>query len=128
MPFYNCALSQKGLVRVVADCHALLGRAATIDLLDDIKDVGFKFSTLAGLSFGVTDMRIPADKQRIIDAAQKKVDGIQRSFDEGTLTRLERYNQILDVWIHARELVTQAMMKELRNDYRKEKNQYAGTE
>ncbi len=124
MPYYNCALSQKGLVRVVADCHATLGRAATIDLLDDIKDIGFKFSTLAGLSFGVTDMRIPGDKQRIIGAAQKKVDAIQQAFNEGTLTRLERYNQILDVWIHARELVTQAMMKELRNDYRDAKDDY----
>ncbi len=124
MPFYNCPLSQKGLVRVVADCHELLGRAATIKLLDDIKDTGFKHSTLAGLSFGVTDMRVPSAKQKIIDAAQKSVDQIQRSFEEGMLTRLERYNQVIDVWIHARELVTQAMMGELRDDYRDEKGDY----
>ena len=66
MPYYNCALSQKGLVRVVGDCHQTLGRAATIDLLDSIKDLGFRYSTLAGLSFGVNDMRVPRDKQRII--------------------------------------------------------------
>jgi len=118
MPFYNIGLSQKGLMRVVADCHEQLGRAATIDLLDDIKDIGFKWSTLAGLSFGLTDMRIPQAKQKIIDAAQKKVDEIQKAFTQGTLTRLERYNQIIDVWIHARELVTQAMMIELRDDHR----------
>ncbi|MEK7710554.1 MAG: DNA-directed RNA polymerase subunit beta' [Planctomycetota bacterium] len=118
MPFYNTGLSQKGLMRVVADCHEQLGRAATIDLLDDIKDIGFKWSTLAGLSFGLTDMRTPQAKQKIIDVAQKKVDEIQKAFTEGTLTRLERYNQIIDVWIHARELVTQAMMTELRDDYR----------
>ncbi|MEK6674963.1 MAG: DNA-directed RNA polymerase subunit beta' [Planctomycetota bacterium] len=125
MPFYNCPLSQKGLVRLVADCHELLGRAATIDLLDDIKTLGFKRSTLAGLSFGVTDMRIPAAKQKIIDVAQKAVDQIQKAFDEGTLTRLERYNQVIDVWIHAREQVTQAMMVELREDFRKKDNSYA---
>ncbi len=124
MPFYNCALSQKGLVRVVADCHELLGRAATIDLLDDIKDIGFKYSTLAGLSFGITDMRIPRDKQKIIDAAQKKVDRIEQSFREGTLTGLERYNQVIDVWIHARELVTAAMMTELKIDYRDDQDNY----
>jgi len=116
MPYYNCPLSQKGLVRVVADCYERLGRSYTIDLLDDIKEIGFKSSTLAGLSFGVTDMRIPAAKQKIIDVAQKSVDQIQKAFDEGTLTRLERYNQVIDVWIHARELVTQAMMTELRED------------
>jgi len=124
MAYYNCPLSQKGLVRVVADCHEHLGRAATIDLLDDIKDAGFRYSTLAGLSFGVTDMRIPSAKQKIIDAAQKSVDGIQKAFDEGTLTRLERYNQVIDVWIHARELVTAAMMTELREDFRDGDGEY----
>ncbi len=124
MPYYNCALSQKGLVRVVADSHELLGRAATIDVLDHIKELGFKNSTLAGLSFGITDIRIPRNKQRIIDEAQKKVDEVQKAFDEGTLTRLERYNQVIDVWIHARERVTQAMMTELREDFRDEHNSY----
>ena len=124
MPYYNCTLSQKGLVRVVADCHEQLGRSATINILDDIKDLGFKYSTLAGLSFGVTDMRIPRSKQALIDAAQKTVDKIELSFQEGTLTRLERYNQVIDVWIHAREQVTAAMMVELRDDYRDANNNY----
>ena len=124
MPFYNCSLSQRGISRVVADCHERLGRSFTIDLLDAIKDTGFKHSTLAGLSFGVTDMRIPKAKHQIIDAAQKRVDAIHQAFDEGTLTRLERYNQIIDVWIHARELVTQAMMAELKQDYRDKDSHY----
>lgn len=124
LPFYNCSLSQKGLSRVVADCHELRGRSETIDLLDNIKDIGFKYSTLAGLSFGITDMRIPKAKQGIIDKAQKRVDKIEHSFHEGTLTRLERYNQIIDVWIHAREQVTEAMMAELRDDYRDEQSNY----
>ncbi|MHC4696832.1 MAG: DNA-directed RNA polymerase subunit beta' [Planctomycetota bacterium] len=124
MPYYNCPLSQKGLVRVVADCHDLLGRGATIDLLDGIKDLGFRYSTLAGLSFGITDMRVPRAKKGIISAAQKSVDRIEKAFGEGSLTRLERYNQVIDVWIHARELVTAAMMKELKTDYRNDKSEY----
>jgi DNA-directed RNA polymerase subunit beta' len=124
LPFYNCTLTQKGCVRVIADCHALLGRGKTLDLLDEIKSIGFKYSTLAGLSFGVTDMRVPKAKQSIIDAAQLSVDRISRAYTQGALTRLERYNQIVDVWIHARELVTAAMMTELRNDYRDDQGQY----
>ncbi|UCF33941.1 MAG: DNA-directed RNA polymerase subunit beta' [Phycisphaerales bacterium] len=124
MPFYNCSISQKGCTRVIADCHARFGISATLNLLDDIKEIGFKWSTTAGLSFGVTDMRIPKDKQKIIAAAQKAVDKVQNAFDAGALTRLERYNQIIDIWIHARELVTNAMMKELRNDYRDDRNNY----
>ena len=124
MPYYNCGISQKGLVRVVADCHALLGRSATIDLLDATKELGFKHSTLAGLSFGVTDMRIPRAKTGILDTAQGAVDRIEKAFVEGSLTRLERYNQIIDVWIHARELVTKAMIGELKDDYRDDDDNY----
>ncbi|MBN1512625.1 MAG: DNA-directed RNA polymerase subunit beta' [Phycisphaerae bacterium] len=124
MPFYNCSLSQRGAGRVIADCHAILGRAATVDLLDRIKDTGFRFSTLAGLSFAVSDLRVPAAKGGIIDAAQKKVDQIERDHANGALTPLERYNQVIDVWIHAREQVTEAMMVELRHDYRDEKGTY----
>ncbi len=124
MPYYNCALSQKGLVRVVDDCHKLLGRSFTIDVLDNIKSLGFKYSTLAGLSIGITDMRIPKAKGKIIDVAQASVDKIEKAFADGSLTRLERYNQIIDVWIHARELVTAAMMTELKQDYRDEEGRY----
>src|SRR5690606_33692470 len=57
MAFYNCALGKKGCARVIDDVYAINGRPATIDLLDRMKEIGFKQSTLAGLSFGVTDMR-----------------------------------------------------------------------
>jgi len=126
MPFYNYSLSQKGAARVIADCHASLGRAATIDLLDEIKRIGFTSSTLAGLSFGVTDMRIPAAKPGIISTAQTAVDKLGDNFRRGALTRMERYNQVIDCWIHARERVTEAMMKELRQDYRHDDGSYAG--
>jgi len=51
MPFYNCALGKKGASRVIDDCYQICGRGSTIDLLDRLKEVGFKQSTLAGLSF-----------------------------------------------------------------------------
>jgi DNA-directed RNA polymerase subunit beta' len=60
MPFYNCALGKKGCARVIDDVYRYCGKPATIDLLDDMKEIGFKRSTLAGLSFGVTDLRIPS--------------------------------------------------------------------
>ncbi|NOT01524.1 MAG: DNA-directed RNA polymerase subunit beta' [Phycisphaerales bacterium] len=125
MSYYNYSLSQKGASRVIADCYQSLGRGATIRLLDDIKATGFRWSTLAGLSFGVTDMRVPAAKQSIIDAAQKRVDRIEKDTQNGALTPMERYNQLIDVWIHARELVTAEMMTELRLDHRFADGSYA---
>ncbi len=121
MPFYNYALSSKGGSRVIADCYRILGRPATIDLLDNMKELGFKRSTLAGLSFAITDLRIPVKKQEIIDAAQKRADRIEKNMSLGAITARERYNQLLDIWAHAREEVTKEMMRELEKDTRDEK-------
>ena len=118
MPFYNCALGKKGCSRVIDDTYRLLGRPSTIALLDDMKSIGFKRSTTSGLSFGIMDLRIPAKKQELIDASQKKADRIEKSFDSGALTDLERYNQLLELWTHCREEVTKELSKELKNDRR----------
>ncbi len=117
MPFYNYPLG-KGISRVIADCHMLLGRAATIALLDRIKATGFRTSTLAGLSFALTDLRIPEKKQRILDAAQKVVDRVERNHANGVITPMERHNQLIDIWVHAREQITQEMMNTLKSDWR----------
>ncbi|MCK4275230.1 MAG: DNA-directed RNA polymerase subunit beta', partial [Phycisphaerae bacterium] len=116
MPFYNMALGAKGTSKVISDCHAILGRAFTVDLLDDIKSLGFSYSTLAGVSFGITDAKIPPSKKEIIEQAQAKVDDVEENFRVGAITDTERYNHILDIWIHVREEVTRALLTCLRTD------------
>ena len=116
MPFYNYPLGAKGAGRVISDTYNRLGKKATLDLLDNIKELGFKYSTLAGLSFGITDAKIPAAKAEILDRAQKRVDEIEENFKAAAITEGERYNQIIDVWIHAREEVTRQLMGTLERD------------
>jgi DNA-directed RNA polymerase beta' subunit len=119
MPFYNIDMAQKGTAQVISDCHRLLGRVETIPLLDAIKELGFKWATLAGLSFSTEDLRVPVEKKRkILEMTQKEVDRINRAYEAGAITDGERYNQVIDAWTHARELVTAEMMKELENDTR----------
>ncbi len=118
MPFYNYALTKKGIQDVISDCHKILGREATIRLLDDIKDLGFKSATRAGVSFAKDDMRTPAAKDRIMRATQEEVDGIERNYRHGVITEGERYNQIIDCWTAAREQIGQEMMSELKADVR----------
>ena len=118
MPFYNCALTSAGQSRVIADCYAQLGRPSTIDLLDAMKQLGFKRSTLAALSFGITDIRSPDSKQTILDAGQKKADGIEKAYRQGAITEQERYGQLIELWGHARKQVTDDLMETLANDYR----------
>jgi len=120
MPFYNCALGKKGCARVVDDAYAVGGRAATINLLDRLKEMGFKQATLAGLSFGVTDLRIPKEKYDLIADSQKKVDRIEKNYDRGIITARERYNQLLDIWSHCREEVQKKLVTVLKHDRRDE--------
>jgi len=118
MPFYNMLMDKKKLGRVIQNCFEIVGSAATIDLLDSIKELGFKQVTLAGLSFGIVDLCVPVEKQGIIDKTQKRVDGVQKNYNAGVLTEGERYNQIIDAWTHARVEVTNAMMNAMENDVR----------
>jgi len=118
MPFYNFPLSSSGQSRVIADTYALLGRPATIKLLDDMKTNGFKRSTLGGLSFGITDIRTPDSKATILEEGQKKADKIEKNYKMGAITDQERYAQLLDIWAHCRKQVTDELMIALANDYR----------
>jgi DNA-directed RNA polymerase subunit beta' len=118
MPFYNVVMDKKQLGTVIHDCFEICGSSDTIDLLDNIKELGFKRAALAGISFGVTDLRIPDEKVGIIDATQKRVDKVMKNYHNGILTEGERYNQIIDAWTHARVAVTNAMMDAMKNDTR----------
>src|SRR5258708_2586883 len=78
MPFYDLALSGKHLSRIIADCYHLLGRRETIELLDRMKETGFRESTRSGLSFSTDDLRTPPDKEQVIREAEKNVENIHK--------------------------------------------------
>jgi DNA-directed RNA polymerase subunit beta' len=118
MPFYNCFLSKKGCARVIDETYERLGKAATIDLLDAMKEVGFKHSTTSGLSFGVNDLRIPAEKKQLLDNAQKIVDRIEKQYQSGAITERERHNALLDVWATCRKDLTEKLIFALKEDRR----------
>jgi len=118
MPYYNKALRQRDLNEIIADCHRLLGRAATIDLLDSMKDFGFKHATRSGLSFATVDLKSAPNKAEVIAAAEKEVQRTNAQYRRGVITEGERYNKVLDIWTHARDKITQGMMNELKSDKR----------
>jgi DNA-directed RNA polymerase subunit beta' len=118
VPYYNFRLDKKSIGRIVAECHVLLGRKPTIALLDGLKDKGFKWSTIAGLTFSADDLRRPPRKEEIIRKTQAEVDKIEKNYRAGVITEGERYNQILDLWTHATEEVASDLMNELKNDTR----------
>jgi DNA-directed RNA polymerase subunit beta' len=121
MPFYDLPLTSKNLSRIIADCYQQLGRRETIDLLDRMKDTGFRESTRSGLSFATDDLKTPANKEQVLKDKEREVEKFRRQFERGAITELERYNKTIDLWTQARDEITKAMLSELINDRREGK-------
>jgi DNA-directed RNA polymerase subunit beta' len=118
MPYYNHPMRSRELAKVISDSYQYAGRRATIDLLDDLNQLGFRSSTSSGLSFSTDDLITPDSKAQIVSVAEKGVLKIMKLYQRGIITEGERYNQVLDAWTHAREQITTEMMVALENDYR----------
>ncbi|MGB0597144.1 MAG: DNA-directed RNA polymerase subunit beta' [Rubripirellula sp.] len=118
MDFYNQPMRSGDLARVISDCYQRLGRKATINLLDDMMQMGFRESTRSGLSFATDDLVTPDTKAQFITSAEKEVMKLKKSYDRGLMTGQERYNHVLDEWTNARELITKDMMDAMKNDVR----------
>ena len=118
MPYYNMPLRSNDLAEVISDCYEILGRRKTIDLLDTLNRIGFRQSTISGLSFATDDLITPPNKQKIIQTPKRACSSIQKLYQRGIITEGERYNQVLDAWTHAREQITTEMMRSLENDHR----------
>ncbi len=114
--FVNELLTKKRLRQLIAQCFQESGMARTVDFLDDLKDLGFKYSTLAGLSVNVEDLVVPQDKDKIIQQAQEEVERIEEHYRMGVITAGERYNKIIDVWSSATNRVAERLYTMLRKD------------
>jgi len=114
--FQNATMDKKKLENLVGDCYARLGSEVTADLLDDLKNLGFKYATQAGFTVGIDDVRIPPEKDAIIAEARKKVDEINAARRNGNITEGERYGQVIDSWTHATTEVEQVTFEGLSKD------------
>ncbi len=118
MDFYNYPMRSGDLATVISDCYQGLGRRATIKLLDDMNQLGFRESTRSGLSFATDDLVTPESKEKFVAAAEKEVLKFRKHYERGVITDQERYNKVLDTWTHARESITAEMMKAMEADDR----------
>ena len=118
MPFYNNVMASKDLQKVISDCYELLGTRATINLLDDMKQLGYRQSTKSGLSFSTDDLITPNSKKKILEDAEKAVDQFRKDYRNGISTDRERVSKTLDLWTNANNQITAAMTEALENDHR----------
>jgi len=111
--FYNEVVGKKQLGKIVSKCFYDLGNEVTAKMLDEIKRLGFKYSTRAGITIGVTDIVIPEEKKVILAEAEKMVETIQNQYRRGLITEDERYQLVIGVWNRATDDVTKALLDNL---------------
>ncbi|MDR0599888.1 MAG: DNA-directed RNA polymerase subunit beta', partial [Treponema sp.] len=116
IPFINYELKDKELRALIESVFAEKGSWTTVKMLDAIKATGYKYSTVFGATIGVDDIVVPKEKTEMIEAANKKVEDIQRQYRQGHITAQERYDRVLDVWNKTNEDLTNIMMKTLEAD------------
>ncbi len=116
MPFYDLTMTAATLGRVVADCHARLGRKATVELLDRLKTLGFRHATRAGLSFAVSDLHVPESKEAVADELMEGIARVRGHYLKGNLSKEERGEAIVRLWGQARERITEEMLEGMGRD------------
>jgi len=114
--FINEVLDKKMLNSLVAECFKNCGNSATVAFLERLKELGFYYSTVAGVTISVDDIVVPEEKPKILEEAQKMVNNIQKQYKNGLITDGERYNKIIDTWTHASNNVADSMMETLSKD------------
>ncbi|MEG0811099.1 MAG: DNA-directed RNA polymerase subunit beta' [Eubacterium sp.] len=101
------------LTKIVDKCFKKHGPTITSEVLDDIKRLGYKFSTQAAITVGVSDMQVPGDKEKILEEADKKIAGNLKLFRRGLISEEERYQNVIDIWNKATDEVTDALLAHL---------------
>lgn len=112
--FINELLTKKGIIKNIARVFKSVGNKLTVQFLDALKETGFRYAMRGGLSVNLDDIVIPTSKDKIIEAAQKKVDAVEKSRMRGLITEGERYNKVIDIWTHATNEVKSDLMNTLR--------------
>src|SRR2546422_5436551 len=112
----NKPLKKKEISRLINAAFRRCGLRETVIFADKLMQAGFSIATRAGISFGVHDMTIPAQKQELIKAAETEVKEIENQYTSGLVTAGERYNKVVDIWSRCGEQVGKVMMEQLGSE------------
>src|SRR5437868_6200870 len=112
--FQNREMKKKALGELVFESYRKSGLDGTVPFLDRLKDFGFRYATRGGVSIGIEDLHIPAEKETLLSEAEERVNRFQKAYQTGNITNGERYNKVIDTWTHANNDVADAMVKTMQ--------------
>ncbi len=111
--FYNDIVKKSTLEKLTIELYSKYGNSKTVEVLDKLKNLGFEFATLSGISIGIGDLEIPTNKESIIADAEKRVDEINARFAAGMLTQDEKEEEVSIIWGNASKKVGDAILENL---------------
>ncbi len=114
--FINYTLGEKELSALVSNCYDKNGAAVTTKMLDAIKQIGFRYATYFGITIGMEDIKVPEEKRKLLEKAEKEVAEVYEQYRNGLITNEERYNKIIDIWTSVNERIADVMMERLKKD------------
>lgn len=100
---------------IIAEVFKRFKIIETSKMLDRMKDLGFKYSTKAGITVGISDIVVLPGKEKILDEAQEKVDKVLKQFRRGLVTEEERYDRVIAIWTQAKDYIQEKLMESLDN-------------
>ncbi len=114
LDYINREITKKAMTEIVETCFWVKGKYKTVQLLDKVKTLGYKYATLSGLSISIEDMHVPENKEELIKKAEEKVKQVEKNYAKGIITNVERYNNVIDIWSHVTEKIADTMLKEIK--------------
>ena len=110
---YSKTFGKGPLGKLIADLYKKFGFAKTSELIDKIKDFGFHYGTMAGITVGIEDLEIPETKKTILEKAEADVTEVEQQYKAGEIIDIERYRRTVAIWSEAVEKITTEMMDNL---------------
>ena len=106
-------VDKKVLGTIVEKCYIKHGNTVTAAVLDEIKELGFKYSTKGAITISMEDVIVPKEKEELISKAEEEVDKFEKSYRRGLISDEERYEKVIEIWNRTTEEVTDALMNSL---------------
>lgn len=116
LPFQNFCLGDKQLKKLITKTLDVAKPSVAVELLDSIKDLGYKYSTLFGATIGLSDMIVPQGKKALVEKAEKEEARIKKQLRSGIISEEEKKAKVISLWSNTRDELTNLLMKEMKED------------
>ncbi len=116
VPFYNTVVTKKTIDELLTSCLEIVGPEDMYQILDNLKDLGYKYALESGLSFSIEDLVVPSKRDEIINETKRKIELVNNQFNEGLISEKERKDRVISLWTEAENLLKKEVLSDTPED------------